>query len=392
MRLLTIRVNRDRYGAENHMLRIACGAARRGMEVLAAFPRAEGTASMIRDCEAAGVSHLPFEWKPLEAGRGIGRLLPRGRGRSVPCFLQMRNLLRSVRPDVLQMTAGGPDEILVPSISCALSQVPMLAVFQSAVGSTDLPAWRLKALAWARRRRQRWMAVSRQNLVVLEAIFRTRTDEIGILANGIEIVDAPSRMRTEALRREVREELELPAGSKLLLTTARFAPAKGYADLLEIVPKVLEEFRDAVFLWAGDGKMRTALEAVVRQRALQRHVRFLGYRTDIDRLLQASDLFVFPSHLEGGCSSSIREAMVHRVPIVCSDAGGIPEVLSHGTHALIFPAKDTDGMLARLCHALRHPTEMRRFAERARTRIEEFSSERMLENYLAVLRRLCQSD
>ncbi len=347
---------------------------------------------MIRDCEAAGVSHLPFEWKPLEDGRGIGRRLTRGRGGSVACFLQMRNLLRSVRPDVVQMTAGGPAEILVPSISCALCRVPMLAVFQSTAGKIDLSGWRLEALAWARRRRQRWMAVSRQNLAVLEAIFRTRTDEIGILANGIEIVGAPSGMETETLRREVREELELAAGSKLLLTTARFDPAKGHTDLLEIVPKVLEEFRDAVFLWAGDGGMRTALEALVRQRGLQRHVRFLGYRADIDRLLRASDLFVFPSHLEGGCSSSIREAMVHRVPIVCSDAGGIPEVLSDGAHALIFPAKDTARMFARLCYALRHPAEMRLLADRARTRIEEFSSERMLESYLAVLRRLCQSD
>ena len=89
----------------------------------------------------------------------------------------------------------------------------------------------------------------------------------------------------------------------------------------------------------GMGTQRQALEAQVRRQNLQRHVRLLGYRGDISRLLRASDLFVLPSYYEGGCSAAIREAMVHRLPIVCSDAGGIPEVLQNGTHALMFKVR-----------------------------------------------------
>jgi glycosyltransferase involved in cell wall biosynthesis len=388
MRLLTIRVYHGRYGAENHVLRIARGAARRGIEVHAAFPRAAANASMIDDCKVAGVSYWPFDWNSLSNIRP--RILPISTARFVSQMLQIWTLLYAVRPDVVQFTAATPNEVYAPSISCALCHIPMLAVFQMASSIVPMKAPLRQALAWARRRRQRWEAVSQHNLPFLQASFSTGTDEIGILTNGIEITDELSRSETDTLRREVRNELELPAIAKILLTTARFDSRKGYADLLTIVPRLVEKFPDAVFVWAGDGCDRTVLEAQVQQQGLQRHVRFLGYRTDVDRLLRASDVFIFPSHSEGGCSSSIREAMVNCLPIVCSDAGGIPEVIVDGIHSLVFPAKNIDRMFARLCDALSNPVKMRSLAEQARKRIEEFSSERMVEDYLAVFRELCR--
>jgi glycosyltransferase involved in cell wall biosynthesis len=238
------------------MLRIACGVARRGMEVHAAFPRADGTESMIRDCEAAGVSYWPLDWKPLSSGRILPRTLPM-EIRAVPRILKLWNLLNAVRPDVVQITAAWPTEVSIPSLACALYQVPTLAVFQLAPKFELFSELQLKALSWARRRRQRWMAVSRHNLPFLESTFRTQPGEIGILTNGIEITEAPSKATTESLRRDVRIELGLPASAKILLTTARLETSKGHTDLLEIAPMVLDRFPDVVFILAGDGSNRT---------------------------------------------------------------------------------------------------------------------------------------
>ena len=151
---------------------------------------------------------------------------------------------------------------------------------------------------------------------------------------------------------------------------------------------VVDEFPDVIFVWAGDGDERQALETQVQQQNLQRYVRFLGYRADISRLLRASDVFVFPSHLEGGCSASIREAMAHRLPIVCSDAGGITEIVNNGTHALVFRVGDIDSMLLQLRTALSSPAKMLSLADQARERILEFSSDRMIDKYFAVLTEL----
>jgi hypothetical protein len=130
MRLLTIRVVYLRYGAENHMLRVARGAAESGLDVHAAFPRRNGTASMIRDCEEWKISYRPFDWTQ------------RFNGRSLPRLLQMLKLLRQVRPDIVQYTASGwQNEIWVPSLACALSRIPMLAVFQTVVEPQPTPDW-----------------------------------------------------------------------------------------------------------------------------------------------------------------------------------------------------------------------------------------------------------
>ena len=361
------------------MLRVAFGLLRHGVEVHAAFPQAAGTSSMITDCEASGVIYWPFDYDG-------DSLISRCR--------QVRKLLKDVRPDVVQLTAGWPTEVIEPALACALMSVPMLAIFQLAREPIVLAEPRLKRLAWARSRQQQWMAVSQNNLSSLQHTFRMQLGEMGVLYNGIEIPsDNYGGEVREILRREVRAELGIPVATRILLTTSRLDPQKGHADLLQIGRGLIDRFSDICFVWAGDGlagdgKARERLETEIQKRGLQDHFRLLGYRTDIERLIHASDLFVFPSHFEGGCSSSVREAMVHRLPIVCSDAGGIPEILIDGRHALLFPAHDTGRMLSQLSEALNQPARMRTLAENGRKRIEEFSSERMVETYLAAFRKL----
>ena len=295
---------------------------------------------------------------------------------------------------MVQFTAGWPTEAIEPALGCALEGFPLLAVFQLAPQPLPMPQRFLRRLAWARSRRQQWMAVSQHNLPYLRQTFAMRHEEIGILYNGIDIQpDISDEQRKEAVRRDVRTELGMPANARLLLTTSRLDPQKGHSDLLETVPMIVDKFPDVRFLWAGgawngDETERQRLESEIHNHDLQEHVRLLGYRTDIERLLKASDLFVFPTRQEGGCSSSIREAMMHKLPIVSSDAGGIPEVLHDGFHALLFPVQDKARMFARIYEALGSPGKMRALVERARKRIEEFSSERMVENYLEVLNKL----
>ena len=100
------------------------------------------------------------------------------------------------------------------------------------------------------------MAVSQQNLILLRKIFGARPDEIGILSNGIESTreaNEPTKAETGSAAAEVRTELSVPVACRLLLTTARLSGQKGYDDLLQVMPKIIDEFPDVVFVWAGDG-------------------------------------------------------------------------------------------------------------------------------------------
>ena len=214
------------------MLCVARGLVRYGVDVHAAFPCAPGTLSMIQDCKAAGISYWPFEL--------TRRFGPLPRRWSVSSNLQMLRLLKVVRPDVVQITAGWPTQVWPAGWACALCNVPLLAVFQLASEKVSLPWLHLKLLTWGRGRRQRWMAVSRQNLPALQETFGTGPDELGVLYNGIEVgpgTDVPNEIETKGLRQEVRAELGIPLDARMLLTTARLDEQKGHVDLLQIVPK-----------------------------------------------------------------------------------------------------------------------------------------------------------
>src|SRR5262249_48810810 len=178
-----------------------------------AFPRASGTASMIENCKANGISYWPFD---MHSRYGA---FPQKC--SISSNLRMLSLLRTVQPDIVQITAGWQPDIWPAAWSCALCKIPVLAVFQLAVENCTLHPLKIRLLAWGRRRRQRWMAVSQQNLSALGQTFGTDPYEIGVLYNGTEIppeAHAQNEAETEAIRREVRIELALPLHARLLFT------------------------------------------------------------------------------------------------------------------------------------------------------------------------------
>ncbi len=113
----------------------------------------------------------------------------------------------------------------------------------------------------------------------------------------------PNALDAEALRfdAQMREEMRrtLVLGeSYALLHVGRFGGEKNHTFLLDTFAEVLRQDPDAKLLLAGDGELRAAMEA--KAAALpEGSVRFLGVRSDVPALMQAADVFVFPSLFEG---------------------------------------------------------------------------------------------
>jgi len=82
------------------------------------------------------------------------------------------------------------------------------------------------------------------------------------------------------------------------------------------------------FLWAGSGCEADKLKAQADELGVARYIRFLGERSDIDRLLDAADIFVLPSHFEG-MPLSIIEAMAKGCAVAATNISGIPEALGN---------------------------------------------------------------
>ena len=138
-------------------------------------------------------------------------------------------------------------------------------------------------------------------------------------------------------------------------------------------------------MWAGAGEEQTRLASRIREMGLGDNVRMLGPRDDVDRLLAAADLFLFPSLFEG-FGFALAEAMAAEVPVLTVNSGVMCELVHDMEHGLLFAPGDPLDLAEHVHWALEHPDEMRRMAAAARRRVADtFLEEDMLRRTLAVL-------
>lgn len=197
----------------------------------------------------------------------------------------------------------------------------------------------------------------------------------------------PDRVRSGD-RQRGRHALELADDQPLLLTVATLTDHKGHRFWLEALPSVLEKHPRAVVALAGDGELRDSLEQQAEQLGVASHVRFLGFRHDVPDLIQAADVFVLPSVLEGLCSTLIDVMLAGRT-IVATTAGGIPDLLGKNTDekpvAWLVPPRDPQRLAETVNHALTSPVECAEMRERAAQRaLQHFTADCMVEATLAV--------
>ncbi|MER3524279.1 MAG: hypothetical protein C4326_09490 [Ignavibacteria bacterium] len=82
--------------------------------------------------------------------------------------------------------------------------------------------------------------------------------------------------------------------------------------------------------------------------------------------------------------------MAHGVPVIASNTSGIPEIIQHDVHGIVFPVGDSQALKAALLDALRNPTKMRQLAAAAAVCVKDFSEEKMISRTMSVLRSLAE--
>jgi len=326
-------------------------------------------------------------WRPVlfhHAEPGLEPLLVRAREldvpvRTLPRITRFRDVaplsrfvreLRAERPTVFHAHLTWPLACRFGLMAAVLARVP--ARVATAQLFVEMPAglWISAQHRLVTNTVGRYLAVSRGVAERMRQRFRVPEHKLCIVPNGIDLVPfAGPRPNT------LRAALARTPGQPIVLTTARLDRQKGHAYLLAAAAQVA----DALFVLAGDGPERAALEAAVHEAGLEDRILFLGYRPDVPELLASSDLFVLPSLFEG-FPLSILEAMAAGTPVIASDIGGNDEAVTHGETGFLVPPADPDA-LARAIRLLLSDTSLaRRLAEAGRARAQrEYSSGRMVD-------------
>ena len=129
-----------------------------------------------------------------------------------------------------------------------------------------------------------------------------------------------------------------PNGEPIIMHLSNFRPVKRITDAVEIFAIVRAKM-PAKLVLIGDGPDRGAAEYLVRKKRLQKDVFFLGKQNSVYEKLSSADLFLLPSQLESFGLAAL-EAMACEVPVVATNVGGIPEVVTHGVDGFLVEPGD----------------------------------------------------
>ena len=181
---------------------------------------------------------------------------------------------------------------------------------------------------------------------------------------------------------EVRAELKLGPGEKLVVTASRLSKQKA----LHVMIDAIAELDGVVLAIVGSGELETRLRRRAAERGVGERTKFLGFRDDVADLVAAADVACLSSVWEA-VPMAAQEAAFLGTPVVATDVGGTGELIEDGITGRLVPANDPRALARALADVLADPDRAQSYAAAARTRVStNFSAAAMLARLTEIYR------
>ena len=191
-------------------------------------------------------------------------------------------------------------------------------------------------------------------------------DRIDVMVSGLDLDAFPFRQRPPPSE-----------GPTHVVAIGRLVEKKGFAYAVAAIAKLRGEGRDVVLDVIGDGPLRGELGRQASELGVSDHVRFHGPcpSDKVARLLDAGHLFVAPSVTAAGgdqdaATNTVKEAMATGLPIIATQHGGFPEIISEGITGFLVPERDAGALAAQLEHLIDTPAVWPALTGTARAHVE----------------------
>jgi len=212
------------------------------------------------------------------------------------------------------------------------------------------------------------------------ATFVHDPSRICVIRNGVDT----ERYAPQADDADFRSEIGVAPGVPIVGSIGRLQPIKGYEVMVRAFSRLLATYKATpapVLVLVGDGSERATLERSVSELGMGDSVRFVGWRSDIERITRAFTLFSMSSHSEG-TSVSLLEAMSAGLCPVVTNVGGNAAVLGAELQHRLVPPANPDALAAALSQALLDTSARECDSVTARRRvIQDFSLDSMVHSY-----------
>jgi glycosyltransferase involved in cell wall biosynthesis len=304
-------------------------------------------------------------------------------------FLRTFYVVRKYRPQVLH-THNGRTTIIAVLVSKLLTcKVVATQHFLDPAHVTNGGIiGRLKRIVhqWVGKQLDFRICVSQATLRCMEQrgdLIAKRSDLVKVIYSGITQRDSNNDLR-EHCKSVILSELRLPCDTQLVLTAARLEREKSVDTFVRALIPICLWKSSVHAVVAGDGAEAAELRSLSEQNGVSQQIHFLGFRSDVDRLMLAADLFVLSSSIES-FGMVLLEAMVSRTPVIAPDGGGPKEIVVDHESGLLYSPGDVGELTDAIKELLDNPKLCDSMAERAYSRaISAFSVSQMASETLAV--------
>ncbi|HHM01663.1 MAG TPA: N-acetyl-alpha-D-glucosaminyl L-malate synthase BshA [Caldithrix abyssi] len=200
--------------------------------------------------------------------------------------------------------------------------------------------------------------------------------------NDIEVIHNFVPDRFWINNKELTRQRCFGQNNEIILThISNFRAVKRVVDLVDVMDRLIPRF-PVRLLMVGDGPERSRMQQLCREKGLCDHIQFLGKQQNVEQVLACSDLFLLPSEDESFGLAAL-EAMACGLPVVTTNAGGLPEVNIDGETGFTVDVGDTAAFADRIARIISDRPFYFRLARNARKRAyNEFNSEKIVPQYL----------
>lgn len=203
--------------------------------------------------------------------------------------------------------------------------------------------------------------------------------EIEVIQNFVDV----KRFRKkpiDAFRRVIA-----PNNEKIILHASNFRKLKRVNDVVRIFAEIHKNVPSKL-LFVGDGPDRTSAESLSRELGIDDDIRFVGKQEQIEEVLAISDLFLLPSDYESFGLAAL-EAMTAGVPVISSNAGGLPEINIDGKTGYLGNVGDIETMSKRAIELLSDENKLQQFKAAAAAHARQYDIENIVPRYEALYNR-----
>ena len=211
---------------------------------------------------------------------------------------------------------------------------------------------------------KKYIAVSRH---VAETLIRygVKSERLSVIPDAIEL-----NFTKAGRSREFRDQLGIRADEIVIGNVGSYSPFKGYEYLVRAAQVVLKKHPNCRFLFCGGGTQR--LSKLAQELGIAEKIILLSFRDNIPEVLASLDMFVLSS-LEEGLSLAGIEAMASGLPLVGTQAGGIPDIISEENGILVPPA-NSQALADAIAKLVTDPELRRHLGKEGRRKVEQFFS------------------